>query len=162
MAQVTLGKKSVDRLVKKLDTLKRPLTKKGADQLGSVIVREMKKDIGQLKSPISGGGKFKALDPKYKKRKQRLGKGGDPNLKLSGKFLRSLTHASNKLKDGWSTTIKFSNQLSKDKEKGHRDGANGQKKRPIIPTASESFNKRISAIIKAFLNSTVAGIVRRK
>lgn len=162
MAQVTISKKSVDRVLKKLDALQRPLTKKGANQLGGIVVREMKKDISQLKSPIRGKGKFPALKESYKKIKRRKGKGDKPNLSLTGQFLKSLTHKSNKLRDGWSTTIKFSNQTAKDKEQGHREGANGQKQRPIIPEGSEGFNKRISAIILAFLNSTIGGIVRKK
>ena len=160
MAQVTLNKKSASRLITKLKLLANPTRKKDADALGKVIVKEMKKDISRTTSPITGK-KFLALKKKYKARKQAAGKGGSPNLKFSGKFLKSLISFSNKIKGGHSTTIGFSSALSKQKELGHRDGANTQKKRPIIPNASEGFNKRISAIIKSFYLNRIRDIVRR-
>lgn len=165
MAQVTINRKKLNKTLSKLDQLLNPLTKRGATQLGSIIVAEMKKDISRLKSPIRGKGRFPGLTEKYRKQKRSGNIPGQintrpaPDLFLTGKFLNSLISVANKVKGDWSTTIKFSNRKSQLKEKGHRDSRNS---RPIIPSADEGFNRRISGIIFAFMNSTISGIIRRR
>lgn len=161
MAQVTINKNSFGRLLKKLDNLKKPTDKKTADEIGKTIVREMKSDIANLKSPISGKGTFRALQEPYKTRKRNQGSGDKPNLTLSGKFLNSLTHSVNSLRDGFSTTIKFTSQLSRDKERGHREGANGQHERPIIPNSEEGFNRRITNAVLEIYNSRLKDIIKK-
>jgi len=162
MAQVTINKKATARLLKKLELLKNPTRKSDAQALGNLIVREMKKDIANLKSPIRGRGAFPALKDSYKKVKQRAGKGGKPDLKFTGKFLKSLRATVNKLKrGGYSATIGFSSAFSKTKELGHREGANGQKERPIIPNSKEGFNNHISKEIKTFFLKRMRDIIRR-
>ena len=162
MAQVTINNKTIRRLIKRLDKLKIPTRKKDADALGKRIVREMKKDIKKGKSPIRGKGNFKALQEPYKSRKRKQGKGDKPNLKLSGDFLKSLTSFSKKIRGGYSSTIGFDDELSDDKELGHRRGANKQHKRPIIPNRREGFNKRIADVILDFYSKRIRDIVRGK
>lgn len=161
MAQVTLNKKSLDRLLKKLDDVQNPTDKATSDKIGSTIVREMKADISDLKSPIRGKGTFPALQQPYKSRKASLGKGDKPNLDLTGQFLKSLTHKSNRVRDGYSTTILFSNQTARLKEKGHRDGANGQRERPIIPSPEEGFNRRITNAVIEIYEDRLKAIVKK-
>lgn len=169
MAQVTINKKSVNRLVEKLDLLKNPTRKQDAQDLGDLIVKEMKSEISKLNSPIRGEGRFPALQDPYKSRKGRGRIKGqrnvstDPDLKLTGRFLRSLRAFVNRqAKGGYSTTIGFSSGLSRTKERGHREGANGQHPRPIIPTAEEGFNRRISRSILRFAEKRLRDIIRRK
>lgn len=162
MAQVTINKRQLQKTRKKFKELEAPLTRGGANKLGKIIVNEMKKDISRGQSPIRGKGKFPALQEPYKTRKKNLGKGNKPNLELFGQFLKSLVNAVTKNRSGYSAVVKFSNETARKKEQGHREGANGQKKRPIIPTGQEGFNKRISDIIFNFMNSTVGDIVRKK
>jgi len=161
VASVTINKRSIDRLVKKLDTLSNPTRKRDAEALGNTIVREMKKDIKRQKSPIRGHGSFPALDPKYKKRKRNAGAGDKADLSLTGQFLKSLRSQTKKVRDGFSTVINFSNRTAQLKEKGHREQANGQGFRPIIPDADEGFNIRISKIIEAFFTKRVRDIIRK-
>ena len=160
MAQITLNQRQLKKTIKKLNALEAPLTKRGADNLGKVIVSEMKKDISRSRSPITGE-TFPGLQDPYRSRKQKLGKGNKPNLKLFGQFLNSLMNAVTKNRSGFSAVIKFSNQLARKKEQGHREGANNQEKRPIIPTREEGFNRRISRIIFNFMSSTVGDIIRK-
>jgi len=65
------------------------------------------------------------------------------NLKLSGDFMRDLTFKVQRQGMTRSTRIGFYSADSIDKELGHRVGANGQPRRPIIPTLREKFAKTI-------------------
>lgn len=77
----------------------------------------------------------------------KTGKKARPvNLKLFGDFLDSLeTKVRNRVIE-----IGFFDPKQAVKEQGHREGANGQYLRPIIPTKAEKFNAAIDAeILKA-------------
>lgn len=161
MAQVTINKNSLDRLVERLDTLANPTRRRDAEDLGKLVVREMKHDIAALQSPIRGRGKFPALKKGYKERKKRETGRDKPDLDLTGRFLRSLSSKANQVKDGWTTTIGFTSKLSRKKELGHREGANGQAERPIIPNENEGFNRRISQQIRKFFLKRVRDIVSK-
>lgn len=84
------------------------------------------------------------------------------NLKLSGDFLRDLTYRSQVAPPikGASPTIDigFFGGLSEKKESGHREGVNGQPKRPTIPQKKEEF----SPSIYRRLVKTITGLVKRK
>ena len=160
MADVTISKGTINRLVKKLDVLSNPTREKDARSLGALVVREMKRDIGRLNSPIRGRGKFPALKEPYKSRKQRQVGSDKPDLKLSGDFLKSLGSDTEPRRDGFATVIGFDDALSNDKEAGHRKGTNRQRKRPIIPNEREGFNRRISALIENFFLKRVRDIIR--
>lgn len=115
--------------------------------LGDDLIRLMKENISKGISPIEGEGRFPAYKnpDRYPKnvRKRFPSKRRRPvNLFLSGKFLSKLTK---RVREGMviSIQIGFFDNESKLKERGHRDGAGGQPKRPIIPKKGEFFTNRI-------------------
>lgn len=81
---------------------------------------------------------------------KRWGKKPRPvNLRLSGDFLTSLEHVVTKTAEGVGLEIGFWDPLSIDKEQGHREGANTQPERPIIPIDREEFAQTIlNAVFK--------------
>ena len=127
--------------------------KKGSlDSIGASIVAEMKDRISSGISPITGK-RF----PGYKKPKKYPGsrKPARPvNLFLTGQFLRSLKY---RIRTGKIpvVTIFFSNKLAQLKEQGHREGANSQRKRPIIPAGSESFTDSILLSMRRVLRKVI-------
>lgn len=68
------------------------------------------------------------------------------NLWLKGDFLRALKYRLKLFKGSYVTDIGFFDPKQEVKEQGHREGANGQPKRPIIPTSQEGFAQRIQRI----------------
>lgn len=114
-------------------------------EIGDSLVKEMKTRIASGISPITGK-RF----PSYKNPKKYPGKKKPPrpvNLKLTGDFLKSLVA---KVKTGKKPviTITFNDNESFDKEQGHREGANGQRIRPIIPQGQENFTDGILAAVR--------------
>lgn len=81
------------------------------------------------------------------------------NLFLSGKFLKSLQSVFR----ANTITLRFNTKLSKDKELGHREGANGQPKRPILPDldAGEHFNISIMREVLALFSDILTNAVKR-
>lgn len=127
------------------------IKKSELEEISDIIIDEIKESVSKGKSPIKGNGRF----PKYKNeerypdraRKQFPAKRRRPvNLFLSGDFLKNLV---SKVKAGKNPKILigFFDTLSKKKEQGHREGANGQPKRPIIPKGSEEFSPIIKRAI---------------
>ena len=109
-------------------------------------------------SPIEGNGRFEAYKPKNKTKrtypetvkKSYPAKRRRPvNLELSGKFLRALKAFPKTVNI---ISIGFFSSYGETLEQGHREGAKGQAKRPIIPSeAGESFTKAIrTAILKEY------------
>lgn len=131
--------------------LKAPLTPKDLVEIGEEVISEIKRSVDIGKSPVSTGGRF----PAYKR-------GGDPdgypnsvkkrypnkrnrpvNLRLSGEFLdKALRYKTNPSKQALS--IGFFDSKNAAKEQGHREGAKGQPKRPIIPQGSEKFSLQVT------------------
>ena len=115
-------------------------------------------------SPIEGQGRF----PGYKNPKEGYpatvktsfgSKRPRPvNLTLSGKFLRRLIA---RPKGKFTVEIGFFDKYGKDLEQGHREGTNGQLKRPIIPQTGERFVnsirlgmiKMIREAVQEFINA---------
>lgn len=153
-------------------------------EIGESAIAEMKTLVSQGISPIKGYGRF----PGYKwvsaanalvkskkatrKQARNLTKNKYPysvmrkfpnkqvrpvNLKLSGDFLSALKA---RPQSGAKKTVKIGifDESQAVKEQGHREGANGQPKRPIIPIGNEEFSPSIYRRIV----DTVTGIVRRK
>jgi len=115
-------------------------------KIGKKTVSAMKRQIRKGISPISGK-KF----PAYKNPKRYPGrrKRHSPvNLRLEGDFLRDLKVTDIFLGKNPFFTIGFGSRESDKKEQGHREGANGQPKRPIIPIRGESFSR---AVLKEML-----------
>lgn len=117
---------------------------KAADQLETTMKSQIAKGI----SPIRGNGRF----PEYKNagvkgrypdsaRDKFPNKRQRPvNLFLSGDMLDDL--------DARALTsevieVGYSDSKQAQKERDHRDGANGQPKRPTIPQGAEEFNQTI-------------------
>lgn len=153
---------SVQRVKEKLQDLRSPLTKKDAEQIGKAVVQEMKVMIAKTQSPIAGDGKFPALKPNYRKWKQGQGEPGIPNLKLTGKFLADLGHKAFTQSGRWVLSVGFTKQSERVKERGHREGVNGQRKRPIIPQDGEKFARQIQQRILEIAIVAVKRVTRRK
>ena len=124
------------------------ISKRDLDSMGRLLVTQMKETIAGGVSPITGQ-RF----PKYKNPRKYPGnrKPKSPvNLKLSGEFLKNLLFRSRKGSNP-SVTVYIRGRENQKKEEGHRDGANGQPKRPIIPEGREDFSRKISiAFLKKF------------
>lgn len=163
-----------ERLVKKLKELEHPIDRKTANDLGKKIIKEMKNMISKGISPILGHGRFDAYRGSYRDRirkygyiKNRDGKHSKKlrpvNLKLSGKFLKNLKHRVVSEKTGFGVSIGFRDKTSYKKERGHREKANNQAFRPIIPQAkNEKWSARIQDIIIDFFDLGVKKITSKK
>lgn len=150
--------KGLESIVKLADEA---VDKRTADVIGQTIVNEMKNLISKGTSPIKGNKRFPAYlatkrgkDEKkrgypYNKQSKYPSKGTRPvNLTLSGEFLSNLQHRSERKGKSYDVKVGFRDQESIDKELGHRTGANGQPKRPIIPTTDEEFAKVIQVQVE--------------
>lgn len=79
---------------------------------------------------------------------KRLGKKPRPvNLFLTGDFLSNLEYIVTGTAGKYGIELGFFDELSAKKESGHREGVNGQPKRPIIPVGREDFAISIQKII---------------
>lgn len=125
------------------------INKEIATQVAKIVVGGMKDSIESGTSPITNQ-RFPAYRGSYRERIQKgkvPGKSLQPvNLTLTGRFLRSLVSLSPfKKANGWVAPVGFDSRFgdSQDKEQGHRDGANNQAKRPIIPVGNEKIHQSI-------------------
>lgn len=128
------------------------LKTKSLKEMADTLVESILERIGLGVSPITGR-RF----PSYKNPDKYPGdlKGQRPvNLYLTGQFLSSLI---TRIKTGKkpTITITFSNQLAHDKESGHRTGANGQPRRPIIPQGSEGFTDGILLAVREVFRKVI-------
>lgn len=160
--------KEYDRVLRKLWP-KDNATK--LDLVGKATVDVMKDRIKKGISPISGR-RF----PAYKRGRDPRGypntvrdkfpaKRRRPvNLFLSGDFLSNLTYklARSSFRLRSAVKIGFWDSVSVKKESGHRTGANGQPKRPIIPTRNESFSRSIAKDLRLKLVQILKNNSRRK
>lgn len=143
--------KDITKIIKKELEKQVNLKKLKRNQLqkaGDAMVDAIKDRIAKGRSPIAPSRFFK----KYIKPKRYPGKRKPKtpvNLELSGKFLKSLK-AIVSMGEKPRIRVGFNSKKSILKEKGHREGANGQEKRPIIPTKNEQFGRKIQ---EEFLNS---------
>lgn len=69
------------------------------------------------------------------------------NLRLSGEFHKNLDAQGQVLPGRVILSIGFTDSESEAKERGHREGANGQPERPIIPVGQERFTPAIEKIM---------------
>jgi hypothetical protein len=146
--KIKVSREGIFSVNKKLESIAK-VEKETAREVGEAVVKEMLDQIGKGVSPIRGEGRF----PRYKNPKKYPAdqKPKSPvNLKLTGQMLDSLKFSVYSTRTGFGTEIQYSNQEAKLKEKGHRDGANGQPKRPTIPLKSlgETFSARIIRLIR--------------
>lgn len=129
--------------------VKKKIPNKILNEAGKEMIAEVKNLVSKGISPIMGEGKFPAYRGTYRdriKKGQIKGKSLRPvNLNLKGDFLDSLEY---KILADKTVSIGFYDSLSKKKEQGHREGANGQAVRPIIPLEDETYKKQIMDIYK--------------
>lgn len=140
-------------------------------KVGSQTIREMKKLIKKGISPIraqDGGGKFKRYKPSYLAQIKRSNgifsekKKTPVNLKLTGKFLRALTSEPRRDGRGFGTRIFYRGKKEQLKEQGHRDGANGQRKRPTLPQGSEKWRSAIEKQFKKIYVDAMRKFLRKR
>ena len=106
------------------------------------VVKSVKDNVRKGISPIGTGGRL----PSYKNPSRYPGKRKSPrpvNLKLTSRFLADLKSRIVLSARGFKVLVGFRTQSEIVKEEGHRDGAGGQPKRPVIPLANEDFSRRI-------------------
>ena len=112
--------------------------------------------LAQKKSSAKRGYPYSTEEYKKGEKKAR-----PVNLWLTGKFLTSLTYGVGKAGGAMRIAIGFFDPKEAIKEKGHREGANGQAKRPIIPRPSERFNQTIRLDIMRLLKDAVRKATKR-
>ena len=83
------------------------------------------------------------------------------NLFLTGKFLSELAFGFGSAGKKMRIAVGFFTPYGKKLEKGHREGANGQPKRPIIPTGNQRFNETIRLDILRLLREAVRKATKR-
>lgn len=134
---------------------RRRVPKRVLAEMGNTLREEMIDTIKRGVSPIEGDGRF----PAYKNPSRYPDKVRDlfpnkrrrpVNLRLSGRFWDALTYkitGDSRLqfgrRSGPSIEVGFYDRTNFLKERGHREGANGQPRRPIIPARGEAFSRRI-------------------
>ncbi len=128
-----------------------------------------REDAGRLIRARTSRGYPYSVQDKFPGKKPR-----PVNLTLSGKFLSKLKKfisgqagqkikievgfADDKVRSG--TSNKYVSVI--DMEKGHREGANGQLKRPIIPERNENFERRIQVAIEKSFATALAKYYRSR
>lgn len=157
MLKVSVDLKQFEKIIKNLEKLNSAIDDKVARDVGKYAVSEMKSMIEVGLSPIQGKGRF----PAYKIPTRYPGVRKPPrpvNLKLSGQFLDSLSFRLTPTRDGTTgTTVYYNNQEANDKEDGHREGTNGQPKRPTIPIEGEEFAQTLQlGIAEIYKNALVS------
>ena len=137
----------------------KPIDDTTAKQVGLDVTQAIKDFVAKGVSPIDGDGKF----PKYKKPDRYPGKRkphSPVNLELSGKFLNALSHKVVPDVFGKGTEIFFTNNQDV-KERGHRNGANGQPERPMLPTErGEDFIRQIRKIYQDYYRQRIITVLK--
>lgn len=126
------------------------LSRSDARTLGEGIVKEMRALISKGISPIKSFGRFPAYKspkegyPASVKKSYPSKRTTPVNLKLTGRMLADLGYSVTKK----GIEIGYSSRDAIEKERGHREGANGQPERPTIPIAKfgEEFAQKIQDI----------------
>lgn len=157
------------KVLEKIQELSEPVNQRTAREVAKEVVSKMQDVISSGKSPILGKGNFEPYRGQYRSRIQRYGridgyskKLRPVNLTLSGKFLESLKGTAEKVRNGYAAVIGFSDKKSQKKEQGHREGANGQAERPIIPQSGEKFSQVIQGVYLDIINERIATIAKQK
>lgn len=152
------------------------VAKRGVKFLNSEIRKTRSRlKLGQVTSSKSGVGRLRAQQDRlrilkkiaqakqnqgypYNTKEYRQGKKRPRpvNLWLTGDFLRALTFELKKLAGKAGIEIGWWEPKQAIKEKGHREGANGQPKRPTLPRGSERWNQTIQLDIMKLLRDAVS------
>lgn len=151
---------AVQALKDRLDSF-RHLKREEAEQIGKQTVAAMKSLIASGTSPIEGKGKFAPY--KHPQRYPGKRKAHSPvNLRLTGEMLDSLGYVvlPRNGKDGFAAYIGYDSVQSTLKESGHREGVNGQPRRPTLPNAGKG-ERFVSAIVEAYRKVVMTGFRKR-
>lgn len=166
----------VKKIQGKLENAHKFFDKEDAKELGEAVVLEMKTMIAKGMSPIRGVGRFpgykhqgkdgrypKSVMSKYPNKKQR-----PVNLHLTGAMLSSLVSKVVKGQVGpavqigyQGTFFGFRKSSAQKKEQGHREGVNGQPKRPTIPEGEEQFAAKIQSLILSMYRKAYKDFVNK-
>lgn len=159
----------MQKVLDKIQELSEPVNQRTAREVAREVVDKMREVIASGKSPILGNGQFEPYRGQYRSRIQKYGridgyskKLRPVNLTLSGKFLESLKGSVQKVRSGYAAAIGFSDKKSQKMEQGHREGANGQAERPVIPQSGEKFSLVIQNVYLDIINERIATIAKRK
>lgn len=155
MAKITIKLKDLKNLKLPELQLKAAASNIGKSDISTIaknVISEMKSLISKGISPIRTTGRFESYKnpdnyPKKIQKKYPDKKNTPVNLKLTGKMLDQLKVTAIKLGSNPSFNIGYSSESAKKKELGHREGANGQPKRPTIPNENEEFAVSIQKIV---------------
>jgi hypothetical protein len=156
-------------LVTRLEKLKSPMDGKTAVMIGEEVTQEMQNLISKGISPIEGSGRFPGYkrqdDPKgyplsvtnqFPDKKQR-----PVNLRLSGDFLNALDHKVKRDGSNYKTEIGYFDSEQAVKERGHREGANSQPKRPTLIKGDEKPAQRIQRIISRIFGNRIRQLLKK-
>lgn len=137
------------------------LTRTEAAEVGARAVSAMKDLISGGQSPIQGKGRF----PAYKNPEKYPGKKkphSPVNLRLTGEMLDSLGFVvlPEPGGKGFSVSIGYNSVQSTLKESGHREGVNGQPKRPTIPDATRG--ERFASSVLDAMRKVVLDAIRKR
>lgn len=162
MARVTVKLDEVKRLLKEANL---SVNQKVTKATGDLIVAAMKERIAKGLSPIEGKDRFPGYKDTKKypasEKKNFPDKRNRPvNLFLSGKFLSQLRATVSPVRG--QITVGFTQTYGKKLEKGHREGANGQKQRPIIPESGEQLAKSIRLSILKLYEQAVRNYLKSR
>lgn len=167
----------LEKLQAKLRRLKRPVTRKEADQIGTQAVAIMRDLVSKGISPVKGPGlgtKFPAYKWSKASKKERADKYPyavmkrypdkkvtPVNLRLTGKQMASLNYDVLENPKGFAVSIGYDDTLSIKKESGHREGVGGQPSRPTIPVvpSGEEFAQKIQQAYLRVLNAAVKSVI---
>jgi hypothetical protein len=140
--------------------------KKTFEKAGNDAIKEIKELVAKGNSPIKGEGRFPAYKnpktgyPATVRNKYPSKKSRPVNLYLSGKFLKQLKVKVN-VERKPKIQIGFFDQYGKTLEQGHREGANGQPSRPIIPAGNETFKPQVISTIKKLIAAAIKKMVAK-
>lgn len=134
------------------------LSTRDLEAIGRVAIAEMKKRVARGLSPLERGERF----PAYKNPKRYPGKRKPRrpvNLYLTGQFLGSLAVQAF-IGKAPRIRIYFTNERARLKERGHREGAGGQPKRPIMLQAGEQLSNGIRVKVGAAIKKAIEKAIR--
>ncbi len=165
--------KGIKSLQRKLKKAKEQPKLSVANRVGRIAVKGIKSMTKDGRSPITGR-KFPPLKDSYASAKK--GKRGRkklhprqkfrqpiPNLRLTGDFMKALNfRTKGSQSKGYVTIVGYRDRKEALKEKGHREGAGGQARRPTIPKGKEVFGKEIQEKILEAYENAILRIFRGK
>lgn len=159
MIKATLRKRDLEALRRELKKYEAPINKKTADLIGKTVVQRIKDLVKVGLSPVKG---FPARFPRYKNPDKYPGdrKNKTPvNLNLTGQMLKNLIFQSAKRGKNYFVSIGYlRDDFAADKESGHRDGVNGQPKRPTIPQGRETFREAILVDVQEIIEERLENL----